>query len=259
MTRIRSATHPGLLVPVSNFSLQSVRWARCRMLQMEDTGPRCWLIILLSLSCFCLLLRWELSTHEPKHWQRLEEEVNGTRGMKYYPVLCLRDYTQKWGRVIYSTVEGETWYHCNTGTFLVWAKTTQWWFKLQILYFLLAYIFVRASYVNYKHTYFIREYRQCNITQKNAIIFLDLQYTSMRQKNPTMVNHPTVICQCVIHLIRSSQARSSIIAWFQKMILEKPHIPLLVYSFSLQINLRNILLSRQIFCVTIFTFKQSHI
>lgn len=91
MTWIRSATHPGLLVPVADSSLQSVRWARCRMLQMEDTGPWCWLITLLSLSCICLLLRWEMSTHEAKHWQWLEEEVNGTRGMNYYPVVHLWD------------------------------------------------------------------------------------------------------------------------------------------------------------------------
>lgn len=97
MTWIRSVTYPGLLVPVSNSSLLSVRWASCRMLQMGDTGPRCWPIILLSLSCFCPLLWWELSTHETKHWQRLQEAVNGTRGMKYYPVVCLRDYTQKLG------------------------------------------------------------------------------------------------------------------------------------------------------------------
>lgn len=95
MTWIRSVTHPGLLVPDPNSSLQSVRWASCRMLQMEDTGPQCWLIILLSFSCFCPLLRWELSTHKAKHWQRLEEEVNSTRGMKYYPVVCLKDYRQK--------------------------------------------------------------------------------------------------------------------------------------------------------------------
>lgn len=92
MTRIRSVTHPGLLVPVSNYYLQSVWWASCRMLQMEDTGPQCWLIILLSFRCFWLLLRWELSTHEAKHWLRLEEEVNSTRGMKYYPVVCLENY-----------------------------------------------------------------------------------------------------------------------------------------------------------------------
>lgn len=94
-TWIRSVTHPGHLVPVSNSSLPSVRWASCSMLQIEDTGSQRWLIILLSLSsCCCLLLRWELSTHKAKLRQRLGEEVNGTRRMRYYPVVSLKNYTK---------------------------------------------------------------------------------------------------------------------------------------------------------------------